>query len=48
MLFLYVHVFQTPSSCFNGVDYFDDTNEDSSSLLCTETIENFDLDDVIK
>ena len=28
-----VHVFQTPSSCFNGVDYFDDTNEDSGFYM---------------
>ena len=43
-----VCMFQTPNSCFNGVEYFDATNDDNNSLLCTETIDNLDLDDVIK
>ena len=36
-------VLQTPNSCFNDMDYFDD---DNTSLLCNESIDCLDLDDI--
>ncbi|XP_045175134.2 uncharacterized protein LOC123536222 isoform X2 [Mercenaria mercenaria] len=41
----YLSIPETPGSCFNGVDYFDLTDEeDVAGLLCTESIDSMDLD----
>ena len=46
MSWLICLLFQTPNSCFNGVEYFYD--DDNTSLLCTESIDTLDLEDIPK